>query len=404
MPPHLQPTKQKAEFLVVDDIENMRRAIRDMLQRGYGLNTQIDWARSGRDALAHLKTKGAKFVISDWTMPNMTGIELLQTIRNDAELFETPVLIVSDVISDDKLNYAIEEAADGILTKPFTENDIMESVREILKKRAGRSSMENRLTLLRQMQLKRKYDQAISMCKEILKEESHPEVLFLISECYYMQKDYENARWHLKHLLDDTASSKINYLYGRILMALGQNDEAITYLEKASQQNPFNLDRKVDIGSVYMELGMMDEANVVFDAVTKSNPTDMLLVKIGKTFLKHKDLERAGEFLKQTVEPLPDALTVFNNYALELKQHFRYDESIEQYRKCLNLIPNHPTVLFNMAMVYFETDKIPEAIKALRRAIAAKPDFEKAQKLLDHLEAKQSPPTAPPKKLSTRPI
>ncbi|MDT8850496.1 response regulator, partial [Pantoea dispersa] len=84
--PHLR-------FLVVDDFATMRRIVRNLLQElGY---SNIDEAEDGQDALNKLRGGNIDFVITDWNMPNLDGLELLTAIRNDAAMRTMPVLMVT---------------------------------------------------------------------------------------------------------------------------------------------------------------------------------------------------------------------------------------------------------------------------------------------------------------------
>lgn len=80
-------------FLVVDDFSTMRRIIRNLLKE-LGFNN-VEEAEDGADALNKLRASSFDFVVSDWNMPNVDGLELLQTIRADAALAAMPVLMVT---------------------------------------------------------------------------------------------------------------------------------------------------------------------------------------------------------------------------------------------------------------------------------------------------------------------
>ena len=83
----------KMKFLVVDDFSTMRRIVRNLLKElGF---TNVDEAEDGVIALQKLKASEFDFVVTDWNMPNMTGIELLRAIRADAALKALPVLMIT---------------------------------------------------------------------------------------------------------------------------------------------------------------------------------------------------------------------------------------------------------------------------------------------------------------------
>jgi two-component system, chemotaxis family, chemotaxis protein CheY len=106
------------KFLVVDDFSTMRRIMRNLLKSlGY---TSVHEAEDGIDALNKLHNGDFDFVMSDWNMPNMTGIELLRTIRADAKLNHLPVLMVTTETKREKIIEAAQAGASGYIVKPFT--------------------------------------------------------------------------------------------------------------------------------------------------------------------------------------------------------------------------------------------------------------------------------------------
>ena len=106
------------KFLVVDDFATMRRIIRNLLKElGF---SNVDEAEDGVNALQKLRAERFDFVISDWNMPNMTGIDLLRNIRADEQLKGTPVLMVTAEAKKENIIAAAQAGASGYVVKPFT--------------------------------------------------------------------------------------------------------------------------------------------------------------------------------------------------------------------------------------------------------------------------------------------
>ena len=83
----------KTKFLVVDDFSTMRRIVRNLLKElGF---TNVDEAEDGAIALQKLQSGGCEFVVTDWNMPNMDGLTLLQFIRATPNLKHLPVLMIT---------------------------------------------------------------------------------------------------------------------------------------------------------------------------------------------------------------------------------------------------------------------------------------------------------------------
>lgn len=120
------------KFLVVDDFSTMRRIVRNLL-RELGF-TNVDEAEDGVVALSKLKGGAFDFVVSDWNMPNMTGIELLRAIRADAELKHLPVLMVTAEAKKENIIEAAQAGAHGYVVKPFTAATLEEKLNKIFEK------------------------------------------------------------------------------------------------------------------------------------------------------------------------------------------------------------------------------------------------------------------------------
>jgi two-component system chemotaxis response regulator CheY len=120
------------KFLIVDDFATMRRIIRNLLrQLGYN---NIEEAEDGAVGLRKLQSQEVDFVICDWNMPNMTGIELLREIRSDDSLKELPFLMVTAEAIKENIIEAVKAGVSNYIVKPFTADVLQEKIEAILKK------------------------------------------------------------------------------------------------------------------------------------------------------------------------------------------------------------------------------------------------------------------------------
>ncbi|MBI4809633.1 MAG: chemotaxis response regulator CheY [Nitrosomonadales bacterium] len=120
---------EDTKFLVVDDFSTMRRIVRNLLKELGFANVQE--AEDGVDALNKLRGEKFDFVVSDWNMPNMTGIELLREIRADAGLKHLPVLMVTAEAKKENIIAAAQAGASGYVVKPFTAATLDEKLKKI---------------------------------------------------------------------------------------------------------------------------------------------------------------------------------------------------------------------------------------------------------------------------------
>ncbi|KAF0101972.1 MAG: chemotaxis response regulator CheY [Thiobacillaceae bacterium] len=120
------------KFLVVDDFSTMRRIVRNLLKElGY---TNVDEAEDGSVGLQKLKGGNFQFVVTDWNMPVMTGIELLRAIRADATLKHLPVLMITAEAKKENIIEAAQSGASGYIVKPFTAATLEEKMNKIFEK------------------------------------------------------------------------------------------------------------------------------------------------------------------------------------------------------------------------------------------------------------------------------
>ena len=119
------------KFLVVDDFSTMRRIVRNLLKElGF---TNVQEAEDGVDGLNKLRSEKFDFVVSDWNMPNMTGIDMLRAIRSDPELKHLPVLMVTAEAKRENIIEAAQAGASGYVVKPFTAGTLDEKLKKIFQ-------------------------------------------------------------------------------------------------------------------------------------------------------------------------------------------------------------------------------------------------------------------------------
>jgi len=120
------------KFLVVDDFSTMRRIVRNLLKElGY---TNVEEAEDGVMGLNMLRNGDFEFVVSDWNMPNMDGLTMLQQIRADPKLSKLPVLMVTAEAKKENIIAAAQAGANGYVVKPFTAATLEEKLAKIFEK------------------------------------------------------------------------------------------------------------------------------------------------------------------------------------------------------------------------------------------------------------------------------
>jgi len=120
------------KILVVDDFSTMRRIIKNLLRDLGFANT--DEADDGNTALPMLQTGKYDFLVTDWNMPGMTGIDLLRHVRADDNLKTLPVLMVTAEAKRDQIVAAAQAGVNGYVVKPFTAAVLKEKIDKIFER------------------------------------------------------------------------------------------------------------------------------------------------------------------------------------------------------------------------------------------------------------------------------
>jgi len=125
----------KMKILVVDDFSTMRRIVRNLLKElGF---SNVDEAEDGRSARQKLQNGTFEFVVTDWNMPNMDGLQLLQAVRGSPTLKHLPVLMITAEAKKENIIAAAQAGASGYIVKPFTAATLSEKLQKIFDKMGG---------------------------------------------------------------------------------------------------------------------------------------------------------------------------------------------------------------------------------------------------------------------------
>jgi two-component system chemotaxis response regulator CheY len=123
------------KILIVDDFSTMRRIIKNLL-RDLGFNNTQE-ADDGNTGLPMLQSGNFDFLITDWNMPGMTGIDLLRAVRADDRLKNLPVLMVTAEAKKEQIVMAAQEGVNGYIVKPFTAQTLKEKIEKIFERIEG---------------------------------------------------------------------------------------------------------------------------------------------------------------------------------------------------------------------------------------------------------------------------
>jgi two-component system chemotaxis response regulator CheY len=130
------PLDKNMKILIVDDFSTMRRIVKNLL-RDLGFTNTAE-ADDGQTALPMLQTGDFDFLVTDWNMPGMQGIDLLKAVRADPNLKDLPVLMVTAEAKREQIVEAAQAGVNGYIVKPFTAGTLKEKIEKIFERIEGK--------------------------------------------------------------------------------------------------------------------------------------------------------------------------------------------------------------------------------------------------------------------------
>ena len=388
---------EEIDFLVVDDERLMQTMVRQMLRDNGAGSLRV--AESASEAFRMLRAKPAQVIITDWHMPGMTGIELLQAIKGDPDLFRTQVMLLSSETSPLGLMLAFEEGVDGFVLKPFNEKGLLVALLKLLGKRTG--SSKRKLDEITKLKLLGRYKEAIDLGEQLLIEFEGDEdgaagLNQILAECHYAEGNVEEALKKAQAVNDKKNDSKSLSLMGRVYLENGNYEQAIEVLQQAADQNPLNMSRRIELAAAFIKAGKVGEFKNMANALDLNKLTDMNLVGLASCYLMCGEAEQAATLLRMSRDPLPSAAKVFNACGAALWKKKVGEESIKLYKRAIKIDPDYSNAHYNLGLAYCFLESYDEAKGSLECAIRLKPDYMPAKELLGYIYQKQNirPPAA----------
>ncbi len=313
-------------------------------------------------------------------------------IQNVKSTFENiSIIVLTAEVKQEILVHFYESGADNFITKPISLNSLVEKIAFTLKPPTKIGKLLDSAKMLIE---KGQYEKAIRLCKEVLSiKPNSPSALLIMGDAY-------KGMGRVKDAVDcylDAHKSATLYLeplkrLASIFEELKDRERQLKYLLKLDKLNPLNVERKIDIGCIHAEIGKKDEAQRYFDQALRiiskeaRDKVSNLAVYIADRLMNfdpklaeeyyYKALKVKGEFLD-----ISDVETI-NRLGICLRQQKRPKEAIREYVKALKILPNNPSLLYNIAIAYLEAGEYKNALAYTNRLFKVAPDFYKTNEVV----------------------
>jgi tetratricopeptide (TPR) repeat protein len=386
---------QDLNFLIVDDMQNMRRTIRNMLNR-IGVQKRIMEADDGDSAWEKLQHSAIDFVIADWNMPRMKGIELLRRMRETDKFTDVPFLMLTAEVEERTIAQAAEIEIDAYIIKPFVLKTLIEKIEEALRRRNEPTQGEILFRTGNEYLKEGQHAEALEALEKVRQiSPNTPKVYVSLGDVYFAVNDVSKAKemYEKAVSLSEQHTKALDRL-AKIYGLEGRSEEQIKLLRKAVQISPDVSGRQLQLGKALMSVGQKEEARQAIEISLKQDPGNVDLAKeAGETFLAADMNDHASKAFKKAISLMPKEIETYNRLGVALRKQKKYLEAIKEYRKALDIDQRNEVILYNISIAYYQQGLQKEAKDSLEALLRQNPNHAMARKALQSLQSGSVLPT-----------
>lgn len=375
---------EEMSILIVDDIEGMCKSIRGML-KVMRFGRTYRFAHDGKEALKIIREVPVDLIISDWNMPGMTGVEMLEEIREDLALRDIPVVMVTAEANREIVAEAAESEIDAYILKPLTVRALSDRITAVLEKANNPPPMVRHLKKARLLKESGDLDAAIAETRLALKADpksSRP--LRELGSLYYEKKEIDTAeKWLIKAARMNPLDVFACHLLGEIYLQRNDIANAADWFEKAMKISPRHISRGIYFGKALIQRGMMARAEKVLDKVIDlSGYSQPLVEEIVSYCMAHKAYRYAIKLLLELVRFEPNRVDWLCLLGAAHEQIEEWLNALKFYLSALEIDRENTKLKLHMAKLYSRIGHTLRADIMLRDVLRAEPQNHEARELL----------------------
>lgn len=360
----------KINCLVVDDEASMRVTINNMLTRLGFVN--IVMADNGRKAFDLIKTVKIDLVVADVNMPEMTGLELFKTVKEDKKYDHICFIFVTAEARKDTVARAAEGGANEYLIKPFVMASLDDKLQKVLKKRFKPSSVETHLQNFKKYFESRDFvnaEEALMNASQAAPDS--PVIIYNFGRLAAAKGDANKAIDYFKEAIDRKPMFVKAYnAIGEIYESLGDIGTAIKYYELAHNISPANAERLISLSKLYYKSGESEKAEVILKEAHSDVRDDVSTSGhlLGEMYLSKNENEKALEVLIKAHKKNPSDISIMQSLADAYRKVNKPEQAIETYNEIVKININNANAFYNMGKTYLEMGTKDKAIAAIKKA------------------------------------
>lgn len=380
-------TAKNMNFLIVDDMDNMRRSVRAMLKLiNYGNN--FHEAPHGKEAWKMLlkKNHDIDFIICDYNMPYMTGTELLHLVRADKDLRDIPFLMITADANKEVVAEAAEHDVDAYLTKPFVTASLENKINELLDK-AVNPDMPTRL-LKESRTAEEKGDIKKALTLALAASKANPNLSRPYRELGRLFIQYKNIPQAIKQFSQAIELNRLDvssyHFLGQLYLRQGELDKAIDYYSRAMDISPRHSDRAFKFAELLIKKKMPAKAEKVLRLLQRHDPNNQdNLEKIAMMAGSHGLPDLAIKCYKEILKQAPRRLAIHKHLGLALQEKGQHNQATAYLEKAAQKFTDDVELLIALATSYLAMGMLVRADRSASKALQLDPQHSEAKNILN---------------------
>ena len=380
-------TIKKGFFLIVSEDHNFHSTLRSTLHKHLAIADDCSAPVSNPDHIiktirdVSVRRKHVVLFMERMYEGKDTGF-LVRQIKNAFD--NVKIIILTGETEQQRLVLLHEIGADNFITKPVSVNTLVEKVAFTIRPQGKLGQL---IDIAKGMVSRGHFDQGLKASRKILELKPNSAAgLLVMGDAYRGLNKLDKARDSYLQ------ASESAHMYMEPLKKLAdlyaeteEKEQQLHYLERLDQLSPLNVERKVDMGEIHVEMGNEQRAAELFEQAVMQAKREaftyigQVVEKIGHVYAQ-RDPAKAEGYYRQALEAKGDMLeksdiATFNRLGITLRKQGKWADAIETYSKALKVSPDDENLYYNMAMACAEGKAYQDAISHLEKALAINPEI-----------------------------
>lgn len=379
-------TPQQMTILIVEDQQDMLQAIRAMLEMiHYG--RKVYGVSNGKEAWKFLSQRDERvdFIIAEYEMPDMNGMELLAHLRQSKKFRDIPFLMITAEADRSLVAEAAEYDVDGYLTKPFVTAALEQKINEVSRKVQHPDPMTIHLRKARDLEDAGDVSGAMQeVSRAIATNPGSSRPLRELGRLHAQGGDIQKAIDCFQKAVQVNCLDVSSHHYlGQLYLRKGRIDEATNCFATAIDISPRHSDRALKLAYLLLRKGRLTEAEKVFSLVMKNNPEKIALhEEIAQAAIENNFQAMAIKCFRIILKRYPKRFDIHKKMGILFYGKGQNKEAARHLIKAAEKYGEDLDLLLTLARSFLAMDRIANAEKWIKKARALYPDNRDVKKLL----------------------